>query len=220
MNPKSKWINTKLASLCLSLSVSLPSFAGVILSPISVDTNIVGSQGELNTIDQTGLSATFLSGVSDFSSYIAGEPTHFLNGPGDSWTAPIGSLPGNLDFDLGSIYSLAQTALWTATSGFGIDNFDLFIASVVDFSDATLIGNFSAIETPQQSVIGVQVFDTVAVGRYIRMGVNSSHGQGEMAVNMGEIAFNVESIPVPAPITLIFAGMTLLIFRYTKAKDS
>jgi len=215
-----KWTrkSAKLAGLCLGLFLSLPSFAGVILSPFAVNTSISGSGGEQNTIDQTGLSVAFTSGITDFSSYIAGEPTHVFNGPGDSWAAPVGNLPGNLDFDLGGYYSVAQTALWTSKSGFGINNFDIFIASFADFSDAILIGSFSAIETPHPFGLGVQVFDTLAAGRYVRLGVNSNHGQGAIGVNMGEIAFSVEAISAPAPFALILIGIALFI-PYARAKS-
>lgn len=219
MNCITKRLGAPLAIMCLGLPVSMPSFAGLILSPVSVDANIAESVGEELTIDQSGLSDLFMSGVTDFSSYIAGEPTHLFGSPSDSWAAPVENLPGSLDYDLGGFYSITQTALWTSHNGFGIDSFDILVASTVDFGDANLIGSFNAIETPFRFFDAVQLFDTPAVGRYVRLTVNSNHGQGAIGVNLAEIAFNVEPIPVPAPFALILAGIVVLI-PYARATNS
>lgn len=218
----------KFASICrkialvmcvpMALIASTPSFAGVILSPVSASTNLAWSVGEEDAINQSGLSANFSSGITNFSEYVASNPTHDLTGPGNTWAAASADLPGNLDFELGGLFSIEQTALWTSINGFGVSSFDIIVASLADFSDATLIGSFSAIETIFPFEVGVQVFDTSAQGRYVRLRINSNHGQGALGVNLGEVAFNVEPIPGPSGLALALLGLSFLSLQYRTRK--
>ncbi len=202
-------------ALLLALFTSAPTLAGVILSPTAVIGNTIGtSAGNINnTINQSGLSVGFTSGVTDFTTYIAGNPTHAGPGPSNAWSAPSTSLPGNIDFDLGGLFNIFQSALWTSFQGFGINNFDISIGSLLDFSDAVLVGNFNASES---NPIAVQVFNTPLTGRYVRLGINSNHSPN-VNVNFSEIAFDVASVPEPTTLALMGLGLAGIGWKRRKA---
>ena len=95
----------QLAALCVVLIVAMAgqARADLILSPVSVIGNTLGQLpatspsdfSPSNLINQAGLSATFNSGVTDFDTYLAGNPTPFVGAakgnlpiPGELFASP------------------------------------------------------------------------------------------------------------------------------------
>ena len=80
--------------------------AAIIRSPISVTTD---SSGNINsTIDQSGLTIGFNSGVDDFDDYFALDPLHSVIF--SSWVGDYGDITPTFDYDLGHIFEIDRLA--------------------------------------------------------------------------------------------------------------
>lgn len=194
--------------------------ASVIVSPVSVTATPPGvfppsSAGAL--IDQSGLSAGYTSGVTDFSTFVA-TTTHVNPSiPANFGTAYISDPPGlgnpppvNLDFDFGSPVSLTQLALWNDTDSQAVNSFSVFSATDGTFATTTLLGTFNATQNPFLLTVPAEVFDfTDATAQFFRMTVNTTFPGGGR-VHFGEVAFEqaLEG-PLPEPGTLSLFGLGL-----------
>ena len=199
-------------ALAFATVFSAPSLAsaGVILSPLTaLASNTIDGNID-RTIDQTGLSAPFISGVTDFDAYIASNPTHDSPGPANAWSGNAGLLPINLDYDLGAAYAVDTLALWTSFQGFSINRFQVFTANNAAFVGATNVGNFDANDTPPP--MPAQIFDLLNTNaQYLRVQILSNEGAG--AVNLSELAVEVSAVPEPLTLTLFGTGVLATIVR-------
>ena len=208
MNIKNTQISTVIFSFFM-LTSSMAT-ASVILSPTAVVGNTMGT-GEnggstTNIINQTGLSSGFVSGVTDFSAYLATNPIHDTNNEDNAWAGENGPVLGDLDFDLGGTFLLSSLALWSQSNFNGIDGFTVFSSLDDTFSSIINLGTFSA---SILNTITVQTFATPSTTQFIRLRVNSIHGGDN--VNIGEIAFEVSAVPIPATAWLFGSGLLGLI---------
>lgn len=208
MNIKNTQISTVIFSFFM-LTSSMAT-ASVILSPTAVVGNTMGTGvnggSTANIINQTGLSSGFVSGVTDFSAYLATSPSHETNDEDNAWAGENGPVLGDLDFDLGDTFLLSSLALWSQSNANGIDGFTVFSSLDTTFSSTINLGTFSAsILNP----ITVQTFVTPSTAQFIRLRVNSIHGGN--SVNIGEIAFEVSAVPIPATAWLFGSGLLGLI---------
>ncbi|GAB1623909.1 hypothetical protein AAOGI_39590 [Agarivorans albus] len=202
-----------LCSLVFGLLTNLSAQAGVILSAVDVSTNM-GTRfaGDINnTIDQSGLNSTFVSGVTDFDTYNPSSQSVINTAPHQWWGAT--DTLGYTDFDLGAVYNLHRFALWNANFIFGVKDFRVLIDDNAAFSSALDLGSFTA---NFDQATG-QVFDLLdGVGRYVRIEHLSIHSNSS---NINEVAFDVSSFSpvtsVPEPSTLAIFGLAFagLMFR-------
>ena len=186
----------------LSFAGSAPAFAGAILSPVAVVGNTLGLAGGStgHLIDHSGLSANFISGQTDYDTYIGAGPTHAVVSASTGWASSANTTPGYLEFDLGSAFSISAFAMWTQNSNLAVNNFTLISASDTGFtSGVTNLGTFNA-------AIGLnaQSFAVTGAGEFVRLQVNSTHGGS--SVNLGEVAFDVQVVPEPASFGVLSVG--------------
>src|SRR5690349_11550712 len=77
-----------------ALLAAAPASAQSIVSPVAVPVNTLGdfdgTADILQTIDHSGLSSNFISGVTNFNTYIGTNPTHTTSFSGNEWFSPIG----------------------------------------------------------------------------------------------------------------------------------
>lgn len=185
--------------------------AGVITSAVAIDAPAhTGAYDIGNAIDQSGLSANYVSGVTDFDAFIGSGVTHSRSNSPANYYAAFTGLPTNIDFDLGSSQSVLQLALWNypfSNSG-GIINFDVTGSNSSDFSSSTFLGSYTALDDGNSSTNASQVFDiNDSFSRYIRLTVNSTARQ---ELGFSEIAFDVAASSVPEPATLSLLGLGIL----------
>lgn len=189
--------------------------AGAILSPTSVYNNTIGTYccggAATQMINQSGLSAGFTSGATDFDAYIAGNPTHSRD-DFQGWIGPAGGpFTGILDFALGGSYNVERFAMWNTAAGSSanVQSFTLYVSDVANFSSATNIGTFTNPELAGSNPYPVTVFDTLdATGQFLRLKINSYYSNGNV-VEIGEVALDVSrggagnQVPEPGPLVLV-----------------
>lgn len=181
------------------LGLASQSLAGVILQPASASTNMGQASASFppsQVIDQSGLSVGYASGVDDFDTYLALNPTHNSSSASTIWASMAGIKTGNFDFDLGATFKVRSMALWTRPFfAYPID-FNLVGAKSGDFSDAVALGSYTSLHPGVSSTADHEVFSfTEGEYRFIRMEILTSD-PGTTLVELGEAAFDVLR-PVP-----------------------
>ena len=100
----------------------LGASADVIRSPTSVISNSAGDYSatfsSTNMINQSGLSVGFTSGVTNFDTYIASNPTETAYDSNGWDSLPGPTYPITIGFDMGAVYSLSRLALWNDARAF------------------------------------------------------------------------------------------------------
>jgi len=202
-------------SLTIMLITTSVSEAGIALQPAAVSTDMGNGAAipfHINfTIDQSGLSSGYNSGIDDFDAYIASNPTHPSTSSLINWYSTI-STTGKIDFDLGGSHQIESFALWnmgthagsSLSSSMGVQNFDLWSGTDAALSNPTNLGSFTAAE-----VIGVdasaEVFSFApTTASHVRMVIGSNYGHPDYT-GFNEAAFEV--IPAPGAILLGSIGV-------------
>ena len=99
----------------LAVAAAAPAAASVIRGAVSATTNMGEAFPLVHAIDQSGLSATYVSGVTDFDAFVA-TATHTSN-PDMDWVST--SARGSVTFNLGSIFAIDRLAVWNFGTGSG-----------------------------------------------------------------------------------------------------
>jgi hypothetical protein len=173
----------------------------------------VSGFGISNAVNQSGLSATYTSGTTDFDSYVS---TTTGNSVTSNWWFGNGNT-GFVTFDLGASYDVNALALWAIASANinAVRGFSLYADTDADTNSlGSLLGNFSAVAAVGgNNTIQSQVFTFATTNtRYIQMNITSNAGGSFSGLN--EVAFGGSATPVPwetdaLPVvgaTLFFAG--------------
>jgi hypothetical protein len=168
--------------------------ADIIYSAISVNGPPTSADtfGWNHTIDQSGLSTMFNSGVDNFEDYVALAPTHANASSSFAQSAHDFATDGvELIFDLGATQNVSQLAFWNFAAGsFGmITDFDVATANVSDFSaGVTALGSFQS--GGGAAPISLEVFDlTDTNARYVRITVTNTFDGFNMGLS--EVAFGI-----------------------------
>lgn len=200
-----------LAFVTASLFVGYAS-AGYMLAPVSATTNMPTSSSNLldKMFDQSGLSAHYTSGVTDFDTFTS-TTTHdngvFL---ANCWAAINFATTGHIDFYLGGTNTVDKLAMWVNANDSSTKGFTLYASQDDTFASSTNLGTFSAIKSGS-----AQVFTFASTSaNYIRMDISSTQGTSFGAV-IGEVAFSTQQaaeVPavVPAPASIISFSFFML----------
>jgi len=96
-------------------------------------------------IDQSGLSPSYTSGVTDFNSYTS-SATHAFLEVSNAWVSNTGNPTGIITFDLGSTHSIEAFALWNHNFPNSINDFELLADTDGSFGNGgtTSLGSFNA----------------------------------------------------------------------------
>ena len=180
---------------------SAGALAGVIVQPTSVSTNYAVIGGSFDrTIDQSGLSQNYVSGVTDFASFAA--TTHAGVGPGNGVQISFPNQGGtSATYGLGGLTSIAGLAYWGHQFGGHTQVVSFFADLDNDISNGTL-GLLGSITDLSGSGSDTLAF-TAVTASFVHM-VLASTSQGTPV--FAELAFDQQ---VPEPATMLLAGLGL-----------
>lgn len=164
-----------------------------------------------NLINQGGLATNYVSGVTNFDSYIASDPQHTTQSPGAEWFTNFNITTSTLIFDLGSVIQIDRVAAW-------VDEFwgagQISIALSIDGVGFSSVGDFTPTDwSPSVASYGADIFAFSATStRYVQLALSgcpqplSVQGGG---CGLGEVAFRSapSSVPEPGSLALLAIAM-------------
>lgn len=203
---------TVLAAIPVTLGMFAPSAgAGTILAASSVSANVATRSGFAlqSIIDQNNLSSGYVSGVTDFDTYIASNPTD-PNASSTIWATNNGVFSAQLTFDLGGPVTIESMAIWNrGPFGQGVRDFVLTAATDASFSTSVALGSFTAAQalSANNNFAVAEVFDFAPVAAtYLRMDILNVHGS--CCISISEVAFESAG---PAVVDVSEPGISALL---------
>jgi len=196
--------------------------AGLITQATSVTTSNApdpAGWGVEHLIDQSGLSSNYVSGVTDFSSFVSTTTAEYsITGASNALGGAATSSP-IFYFDMGSIMSLAGLAIWNQSGSASVNIFDLY-GSLDGISYSLLGSNFGApIQSPSAAPAYVASWAAQDM-RYVRLDVLTNGGFSG-ATRFNEIAFDQVSVAsVPEPSAFLLLGLGLTGLRFSRKKNA
>jgi hypothetical protein len=191
-------------AIAFSFACAQPALAsGEIFAPTSAVINAGGPGfGSINdTLNQSGLSSGYTSGVTDFDSYIGTNPTHTLVFAGYEWFSNDGTSSASVTYDLGSLIGIDALALWNEESS-GIGTLDLFGSA--DGTLFTLLGSFNPLDNPYADYPAEVFTFEAALLQFVRFDMSDcpqADPGSFQACAIGEVAFRTADVTpgVPEP---------------------
>ena len=162
-----KFFGKKQAAAALAVVSALfataPASAGAILGAVSATINTGGPGfGSIDdTFNQAGLITAYTSGVTDYDTYLAGNPQHNFLFSGNEWFSNNPSSSASVTYDLGAVKTVDAFALWSEDIA-GIGLFDL-LASSDGVSFTSVLSGLAPANTTDNMVYGAQSFGFAAV---------------------------------------------------------
>ena len=212
-------INKIALATALSAAASL-SHAGVIVSAqsASILSGAPGVGDLVSTYDQYGLLKDYVSGETDFDTYIASNPMHVADfsvkeGPTTyyyEWFSEFGTPSAIVSYDLGSVQQTLGMALWNEDAN-GIGKLNV-LGSVDGTTWTTLATNLTPTNLPFDTDYGADVISWGKTSaRYIKLEMSACPSDGEwIGCSIGEVAFNVTAVPEPSTLTLTGLGLGMM----------
>jgi len=213
-----------LAGIALA-GIAFSANAALIYSPVAATASSEFGPmfGIDNTIDQSGLSDGFTSGVDDFDTFLALDPTHsFL--PDTEWFTQAGVTTATVVYDLGAIRNVFRLALWNEeVAGFASAQ----MSTSVDGVTFTPLTTIMPADNPISVDYPAQVFDTAFNGRFFKLDIDDCpQPEANGAPNVfngcaiGEVAVDA-AIPLPASLLLLGTGVAAMAgFKHRFGKKS
>ncbi|HMP06952.1 MAG TPA: discoidin domain-containing protein [Lacipirellulaceae bacterium] len=218
---KCKFVWAYIISICLIAFFPQTSDAGLVIAPASASTNMgrfstFGNEYRIeNVINGSGLSIPYISGVTDFNTYIASNPTHIGAAAANVWASQTGTYTGHVDFNLGGQKTIAAFALWNSAqnSSSRVATFTLLASPDDTFANTVNLGSFTTNTSGFSNAVQAEVFTFSATdAAFVRMQITSIAALGGNNVaSMGEVAFS--AVPELGSAILVGSGLLLALVR-------
>ena len=173
-----------------------------------------GAFALINAINQSGLSAGYTSGVTDFASYTAGT-THSSPGSGtNSGFTNASGVPQIFSFDIGSMQTIDGFAIWANENIGSLTSFDLYADNDNIFGNGVgaLLGSFIVSGPSTISSADVRSFSAVST-QFLHI---DTLAPLFLTVGIGEFALRSAAVPEPTSLVLLGAGLFGLGFHRRK----
>jgi hypothetical protein len=157
-----------------------------------------------NAFNGSGLTPGFTSGVTDFATYIGGNPLHTTLFSGFEW---FSQQNGFVDLDMGSVLNITRLAIWNEEGLNGLGGLTVLAATDATFTTLINIGSFAPAHNPEGADYPAELLDVTDTStRYLRLEVQASPGLN--VFGLGEIAFEADAqATVPEPSILVLLGL-------------
>ncbi|WP_068875746.1 MULTISPECIES: PEPxxWA-CTERM sorting domain-containing protein [unclassified Phenylobacterium] len=200
-----------LVGAALVLGATSAAQAAVIVAPVTVSVTSGGTVGSFwtvdNVIDQSGLTRTYIPGVTDFDAFVA-EPNRHSGALNTEWFSGRDSRSAQLTFDFGQEVTLYKLAIWDENN-----------SSQQSMSISTpalgLIRSFAPRENSGSPYPGGEVFEFRPITtRYLTLDITGCGTKPQFNsvdyCGLGEIIFadgsGVGPVPEPATWALMIGG--------------
>ena len=225
---RSKFFAKSAASLVALGALALvgAAQAGVIVSAVSVTASsnnpTPGFGDAINLINQGGLATGYTSGVTDFATYLGGNPQHTILSAGAEWFTDFNVTSATVNFDLGTVLTIASVAAWV-DKFWGAGKIEVLLST--NNTTFTSAGSFAptdwAVSVPSYSA---DVFSFAATSaRYVRLflsGCPQPLSQSGGGCGLGEVAFEAVANRVPEPGSMALAGLALAGLAATRRRKA
>lgn len=215
-------VKFKTAALAMGISLAAASTTNAaIIGAMDATINAGGPGfGTLQgTFDQSGLSSRYISGVTDFASFVA-TTTHAHEFAENEWFSERGITQASVTYNLGAVNNVDSLALWNEDAA-GIGTLDLSVSSDgVNFTH--LLSGLEPVQNDFDTDYAAEVFSFAATAfQFIRFDMSDCpRGGGTFrGCAIGEVAFNavrVSDVPVPAGLPLLLGGLG--VFGYMRRR--
>jgi hypothetical protein len=205
-----RFILISLALLGMSVSSGSASAAIVVIGPTAASVSSPDGSpfGNVdNIINQTGLSASYVSGVTDFMSYTGTTTAAYAGGTSSLGLGGVAGL-GSFYFDLGASYDISAVATRgqdccpSTITGYDLYSSDTYGAG----GSRSLIGSFGAGVSP---LAYVGLF-TAVTAQFLEIDVTTN--AGFPASRFQEVVFGAQVSAVPVPASVWLFGTALIGF--------
>lgn len=206
-----------MAAVSLAISCQVAQ-AGVIVQATTIsasNADFGGAYALVNQINQSGLSAGYIAGVTDFDSFVASTTHDGLAALNSGFSVgPFGSF----SYDLGAVYNIDAIGLWATANTGSVLQFNLYADNDNDFSNGNsgLLGGFNAVGSNYTAADPGQAFTFGDVStRYVHMEILTTDGGAQPG--LGEVVFRTATmVPEPEPMALFAAGLIPVWLRLRK----
>ncbi|WP_293682767.1 PEPxxWA-CTERM sorting domain-containing protein [uncultured Phenylobacterium sp.] len=154
--------------------------------------DIVGPLEKL--INQSGLSAPYVNGVTDFDSFVSTTTGFSVGAAGVA--GALAPWPVTFNFGFTTAQTIDALAIFNQRGAASIRAFNIYRADLEDFSDATLLGRYE-IASSTTKVPFVAAFRETSA-QYFRLEIVSNHGL-KTSVRFDEVIARGDQLRLPPP---------------------